>query len=129
MLRRTGHPRSIRLRRKRGVALLMCVFIVAVSSLLLLGILQSSQTQVDAIRNTLDFERAVQMAGAGVNHAIVTLENNPGFTGPLPVTEFPRGSGMTYSAEVARTGPSTVTITGVGTSGDVSRKLEVTVGI
>lgn len=107
----------------------MCVFVVAVSSLLLLGVLQSSQTQVTAIRNTLDFERAVQMAGAGVNQAIVTLENNPAFTGTLPVTEFPPGSGMTYTGEVVRTGPSTVTITGIGVSGDVSRKLEVTVGL
>lgn len=125
MLRRTATNRKAR----RGVALLMTVFVAAITATVLLGIITTSRAQVTALQNTVDYERAQQLAGAGVHHALATLLQNPAFAGTIPSTEFPRGSGLRYSAEVRRTSPDTVIVTGVGVSGDVTRRLEVTVRI
>ncbi len=105
----------------------MTVFVAAITSIVLLGLVETSRTQVVALKNTVDYEKSQQLAGAGVHHAVALLQRNPSFTGALPTTEFPRGSRAYYSATVQRTGVNTLLITGVGTSGDVTRRLEVTV--
>ena len=116
-------------RRHRGMALLVCLFVVAVTSSLLVGVLDTCTTQYSAVRNTTDYDAAQYLAGAAVNHALAELELNPTWTTGIPSTEFPVASGRTYSATVAAGAGTTVVVTGVGTAGSTTRRLEVTVSI
>lgn len=113
--------------KRRGVALLLTVFVSAVASLILLGLLQSSRSQVSALQNTVDYERAQNLAGAGVHHAIAQLQQKPNFKGSIKSTQFPRRSGFFYSATVEEVAPDTMLITGEGRSGAVTRRIQVTV--
>jgi type II secretory pathway component PulK len=111
------------------MALLVCLFVVGLITSLLVGVLDTCTAQYGAVRNTTDYDAAQYLAGAAVHHALAQLETDPSWTAGIGSTEFPVGSGRTYSASVA-TGPgSTVIITGVGTAGSTTRKVEVTVSL
>lgn len=121
----THSPRKPR----RGMALLVCLFVVSVTSALLIGVLETCVTQYSAVRNTKDYDAAQYLAGAAVHHALAELEIDTGWTAGIAATEFPIGSGRTYSASIAPGVGSTVIVTGVGTAGATTRRLEVTVSI
>lgn len=111
------------------MALLVCLFVVAVTSALLVGVLDTCTTQYSAIRNTTDYDAAQYLAGAGVHHALAEIEQDSNWMTGIPSTEFPIGSGRTYSATVVPGTGGTVVVTGVGTAGNTTRRLEVTVSI
>jgi type II secretory pathway component PulK len=111
------------------MALLVCLFVVGITSALLVGILDTCTTQYSAIRNTTDYEAAQYLAGAAINHAFAELELNPAWTTGIPSTEFPVGSGRTYSATIVAGAGGTVVVTGVGTAGTTTRRLEATVSL
>jgi type II secretory pathway component PulK len=114
-------------RTRRGMALLICLFVVGVTSALLVGILNTCTIEYSAVRNTTDYEAALYLAGAAVHHALAELEQNPTWTTGISATEFPAGSGRTYSATIAAGLDNTIIVTGVGTAGATTRRLEVTV--
>jgi hypothetical protein len=114
-------------RRRRGVTLLLCLFVIGVTSVLLLGILETAMLEMTAARNSADYERALYLAGAGVHHALSELEEDPNWTGPIPPTEFPAGSGNTYAVTTAPGSGNTIIVTSTGTSGTLTRTLEATV--
>lgn len=116
-------------RPRRGMALLLCLFIVAITSSLLIGVLDTCTTQYSAVRNTTDYDAAQYLAGAAVHHALAEMELDSSWMTGIPATEFPVGSGRTYSATVAAGAGGTVVITGVGTAHNTTRRLEVTVAI
>lgn len=109
------------------MALLVCLFVVSVTSALLIGILDTCTTQYAAVRNTTDYDAAQYLAGAAVHHALAELELDPAWTTGIPSTQFPVGSSRTYSATVTPGAGSTIIITGVGNAGSTTRRLEVTV--
>lgn len=111
------------------MALLVCLFVVAVTSALLVGVLDTCTVQYSAIRNTIDYEAAQYLAGAAVNHALAELELDASWTAGIPSTEFPPGSGRTYSATVAPGAGNTLIVTGVGSAGGTTRRLEATISI
>ena len=111
------------------MALLVCLFVVAVTSALLVGVLDTCTTQYSAIRNTTDYDAAQYLAGAAVHHALAELELDASWVAGIPSTEFPPGSGRAYSATVAAGVGGTVVVTGVGTAGTTTRRLEATVSI
>jgi hypothetical protein len=115
-------------RRRRATALLVCVFVVAVTTVIVVAMLDSQRLQLAALRHTQQYEQALYLAGAGIHHALAQLENDPEMTPPFSIgpAEFPGGSGNSYQAEVVPEGEDLV-ITGTGTSGTVSRHLQVTV--
>jgi hypothetical protein len=98
---------------------------MTIVSLSLLGLLGSVTSQMAAQRNTVNYEKALYLAGAGVHHAIAELEADASWTDGVPNT--PSSGSVYYSATVAPQGDGSVVITGVGVAGDVLRKLEVTV--
>lgn len=111
------------------MALLVCLFVVGVTSALLVGILNTCTVQYSAVRNSTDYEAALYLAGAAVHHALAELEQDANWMTGIPATEFPAGSGRTYSATIVPGTGSTVIITGIGTAGTTTRRLEVTVSL
>lgn len=112
--------------RRNGVALLLCLFVVALTAMLVLSILDTEVSQLTALRNSTDYERANYLAGAAVHHALAELEEDYGWRGTVTDGTYPADD--TYSATAVDGDPGEITVTGIGISGGVTRTLEVTVG-
>jgi hypothetical protein len=113
-----------RKRRHKANALLVCLFVMTLASLSLLGVLNSLTSQMAARRNTVDFERALYLAGAGAHAALAELEADSNWMTGISSTSF---GGGTYSATVVDQGSGQRLITGTGVSGSVTRKVQVTI--
>ncbi len=100
---------------------------MVVTSILLLGVLDSQIAQWSALRNTQDYEEALYVAGAGAHHALSELEQDPAWNAGIPDTTFPVWTANSYSVTVARPDANTVVLTATGRVGTVERRLEVTV--
>ncbi len=114
---------------RRGAALLVSIFVMCMTTLIAVAVLESERTQLTALRHTISYERALYLAGAGVHHALAELEVDTAWRTGVPSTEFPVGSGSTYSATVVDGVGGEVIITGIGVSGGVTRKVQVTVEV
>ncbi len=113
---------------RRGVALLLVIFVMSLTTVLVVNMVDTQMLEMTALRHTERYERALYLAGAGAHHALAVMEYSEDayedFTiGPI---EFPAGSGNTYEAAAVESG-STIVITGTGTAGDTTRRVEVTV--
>jgi hypothetical protein len=111
---------------RRGAALLICIFVMAVSTAIVVAVLETQMLQMTALRNTLDYERAYFLAGAGAHHALAELENDDTWRDGIPSTQFPSGGSDTYSATVVDD-VSGIVITATGTAGGVARTVQVTI--
>ena len=117
-------------RRRRGMAMMLALFVMAVTAMIVITILDTQTLQYTALRNTVDYDRARYLAEAGIQHALSTLEIDfdqgeaTGFS--IPATQFPAGSGNTYQATI---GPIQAdgnrVITAEGTAGGFTRRLEI----
>lgn len=112
---------------RSGMSMLLCLFTLSLTSMILVGMLGSQTIQLSAHRNVADYERALYLAGAGAHHALTEIENNSSWLGTIPSTEFPAGSGTTYSAVAVTGAGGTVVVTGTGVAGDVTRRIQVTI--
>lgn len=119
--RRTRRP------RRRGVALLICLMVVSMTAMIVITMVDTETYQFSALRNTIAYERANYLAEAGVNHALSELENDVTWRTGISSTEFPSGSGDTYSATATDGTGTRVLVTGTGTADGVTRTLQVTV--
>ena len=108
------------------MALLLALFIIALTTILVLSILDTETSQLAALRNTTDYERALFLAGAAVHHALAMLEEDPAWRGTVTEGAYPAND--TYSATAVDGDAGEVTITGTGVSGSATRKLQATVG-
>ena len=114
--------------RRRATALLVCIFVMAITTVIVLSMVDTQTLRMTALRNTQEYEQALYLAGAAVHHAIAQVEDDPDLTPPYSIgpVEFPLGSGDSYRADVVAASGDVV-ITGSGTSGDVTRHLQVTI--
>ena len=112
-------------RRRPATALLICLFVMTIASLAILGVLGSVTSQMAAQRNTIDYEKALYLAGAGAHHAVAELEQDPSWT--TGIANTPSTGSEYYSATVTPQGDDSIIITGVGVAGAVTRTIEVTV--
>jgi hypothetical protein len=108
-----------------AMALLVCLFVMTLASSSLVGVLGSMTAELAALRNTVDYERALYLAGAGAHHALAELEADASWTTGISNTP-PTGS-QYYSATVAPQANGTVIVTGVGVSNGITRRVAVTV--
>jgi Tfp pilus assembly protein PilX len=113
--------------QRAGAALLVCVFVLALTAALVVSMLEIETTQMTASRNVAYHEQALFLAGAAAHHALAELETNPAWRTGIPSTEFPASSGRTYSATIVDGAPGHVIITGVGVVSAVTRRVQVTV--
>jgi len=112
---------------RRGTALLAALFVMSVSAVTVLAILDGQTSQYIALRNTVAYDEARYLAEAGTAHALALLEKDFTFRGTVPRTEFPRSSGRYYSALVEDGSGGKVIVTGTGESVDFVRTVSVTV--
>ena len=119
--------RSTRLNDRRGVSLLLCLFVIGITSVLIVGILDTIMIRQSAIRNSADYERALYLAGAGTHHVLAEIEQNPGWRGSIGPIEFPRRSGNFYAASAVDGVAGRVVVSAQGTAAGVARNVQVTV--
>ncbi len=112
---------------RRGAALLVCLFTMVVCSVIVVAMLDANTLRLSSLRNSVDYERALYLAGAAVHESLAELEGDYTWRDGIPVTEFPAGSGNSYSATAADGIADEIVITGYGVSGTVTRTLQVTV--
>lgn len=105
---------------------MLCLFMIAATSLFVIGMIDSQTAQTSAVRNSLHYERALYLAGAAVHHAMSMLEEDNGWRGDVIEGGYPADN--SYSASAADGAGDEIIITGTGVSGGVSRSLQVTVG-
>ena len=116
-----------RSRTRRGAALMTAIFIMAVTTVIVVGILDTEVLEYSALRNTMNFDRARYLAAAGIYHSLAELERDITWRDGFTNVEFPSGSGNRYSTTVADGPSGTIIVTSTGTAGDFTRRLQVTV--
>jgi len=114
-------------RRRAGAALMTALFVMAVTTVIVVGILDTETLEYAALRNTIEYDRARYLAEAGIAHSLAFLERDIEWRLGIAPTEFPPGSGNTYSATAVDGPDSTVLVTATGTSGRTTRRLQVKV--
>jgi Tfp pilus assembly protein PilX len=109
---------------RRGAALLVCLSIIFLVTLLVVNVLDTLTLDLSSVRNNVDYERALYLANAGVHAVAAELEANPAWRGTLVDGAYPGND--TYSA-TAVNGPSgTALVTSRGVSGSVTRTIAAT---
>ena len=114
-------------RRRAGMALMLCLFVMSVCFALMLNIYDTATLQMSALRNTVDYSKALYLANAAAHDALQQLEANFSWNTGISSTTFPIGSSSSYSATVANGSGSTVVVTATGISGTTTRKVQITV--
>jgi Tfp pilus assembly protein PilX len=117
--------RRQRRRPHRGAALLVCLFIIFVVTVLVVNILDVETLELAALRNSLDYERALQLANAGVHHAAAELENLSTWRGTVSEGAYPASN--TYTATAIDGANNTVVVTAKGAFGSVIRTVTATI--
>lgn len=111
----TGHSR-------RGAALLFCMFILFFSALMVTNILDSTTLELAALRNTMDYERALYLANAGVYEVAALLEADITWRGVITDGAYPADN--TYTATAVDGMNHTILVTSTGRAGDITRNLQ-----
>tara|TARA_R110002049_G_scaffold27321_2_gene94115 strand:- start:232584 stop:232997 length:414 start_codon:yes stop_codon:yes gene_type:complete len=113
--------------RRRGAALLFALFVMTVVSTLAVSMLDTQTLRYASLRNTREWDEARYLAEAGLHDAFSRLEQNIDWREGISTTEFPLGSGHTYSATVTNGPDASVLIHATGTAGNFRRKLVATI--
>ena len=114
-------------RSRRGVALLLALFVMTLASSLAVAMLDAEMMRYMALRNTLEWDEARYLAEAGLNEAFARLEQDIDWRAGISGKEFPAGSGFNYSVQVTDGSDGTVDIAATGHAGNFTRHLRVTV--
>lgn len=118
-----GSRRSQKTRR-RGAALLLCLTIIFLVTLLLVNVLDTLTLELSSIRNTIDYERALYLANAGVHAVAAELEASPTWRGTITDGAYPGDDAFSATA-VNGTG-GTVVVTSRGVAGAITRTVIAT---
>lgn len=113
--------------RRSGVALLLAIFVMALATALVVATLEAERMRYIALRNTVDWESARYAAEAGLNQAFAELASDITWRDGIATTEFPAGSGLTYSVTVSDGNNGLVHVTSIGNAGGFTRRLNSTV--
>jgi type II secretory pathway component PulK len=117
--------RAVR-RSRRGVALLLCLFILSLISVWVVNMFQSATVYQSALRNTIEYEQAIYLANAGIHHAMAELEIELDWRGTVTAGSYP-ASGSYSATAVNGAVAGTVDITSTGVSGGSTRRVLATV--
>jgi len=123
-----GTKRAGRARRQRGMALLLCLFVLSIVTVWVVNMFQSATIYQSALRNTIEYEQALYLANAGVHHAVCTLEHDLTWRGTTTAGGYP-GSGSYSATAVNGAVAGTVEITSTGVAGGATRRLQATVQV
>lgn len=112
-------------RSRGGAALLVCLFIIFFVTVMVVNVLDTETLQLSALRNTLDYERALYLANSGIHHVAAELEADPNWRGTVTDGAYPGDD--TYSATAVDGTYGMVTVTSSGVSGEVTRRIQATI--
>jgi Tfp pilus assembly protein PilX len=98
---------------------MFCMFIMFMITLLTVSVLDTTTLDLSGLRHSMDYERALYLANAGVHAAAAELEANPAWRGTLTDGAFPADDA--YTATVVDGPPGTVDVTARGSSGSIVR--------
>ena len=113
-------PPFSRKRQQRGAALLLCLFVIFLVTLMVVNILDTTTLQLATIRNTVDYEKALYLANAGVHHAAAMLENDNTWRGTVSEGTYPESNTYTATA-VDGADDYTAIVTASGSAGEIQR--------
>ena len=106
-----------------GSVFLMTVFVVALLSVLVMGMLQMNTEEIQIVRNQTFAAEALATTEAGLNDAFSELRTDPNWTTGFIDKAFNGGS---YTVDV---NDSTITSTGTSSQGFVARaEADITIG-
>jgi Tfp pilus assembly protein PilX len=111
---------------RRGVALLLCLFVLSIVTVWMVNMFESATVYQSALRNTIEYEQALYLSNAGVHHAVAELESDVAWRGTVTAGSYPASG--SYSATAANgAAAGTVDITSTGVAGGTTRRLQATV--
>lgn len=116
--RRTTPPRH-------GAALVICMFFIFIVTTLVVAVLDTETVELSAVRNSIDYERALYLANAGLHAAAAELEAASTWRGTVTSGSFPDDD--TYTATAVDGVNHTVNVTARGASGGVIRTVTATI--
>lgn len=99
-------------RKNNGSVMLMAVYVIAMMSALVIGMLQMNTEEIQLMQNHVNLAGAVVTAEAGLNDAFYELRNDSSWTTGFTDKAF---NGGTYTVTVSGTLP-TLTVQSTGTS-------------
>jgi len=113
----------------RGAVLLVAVFIILISSILVVGFLEAATSETEISRNLKSDAVAMYIADAGIEAVIYNLLN--GGDGNIAKTEFPDTANNNTFYTVAQTAVSVnmYTVESTGEFGDFERVIEAKIKI
>lgn len=121
-------PRSC---RRRGSALLLVLFLMAVTTPLICLLLEVQVDRIRCAHNHIEAQTALYSAHSGVHDSMAELLDNSAWRAGFTNKEFPAGSGNTYTVTLGETilgGETVVIITSTGTTANGATKtVEATV--
>jgi len=113
-------------RRPRGIALLVCLFVLSLVTVWTVDMLESASVYQSALRNSIEYEQSLYQANAGVHHVLAQLEADLFWRGTITAGGYP-ASGSYSATAVTGSAPGTVDITSNGVAGATTRRLSATV--
>jgi type II secretory pathway component PulK len=121
-------PGCRRQARPRGMALLLCIFILSIITVWLVDMLDTTTAYTAALRNNIEYEQSLYLANAGVQDAVAQLESNTSWRNTVTAGSYPASG--SYSATAADSGTAGfVTVTSYGVAGATTRKIVATVQV
>ncbi|MCA9262010.1 MAG: hypothetical protein KDA61_22485 [Planctomycetales bacterium] len=116
---------NARRKPREGAALLIALAVIFVTSLLTVQVLDTTTLDLSAVRNSIDYDRALFLANAGVHAAAAQLEASKGWRGTVAEGTFPADGTYTATA-VGGSQSGTVVVTSQGAAGAVVRTVVAT---
>lgn len=110
---------------RRGAALLFSMFIIAFMTLMVINVTDCTTLELSALRNSMDYERALFLANAGVQEVAAQIEADSTWTGTITNGSYPADD--TYEAIATSGANYTVAVTSVGVAGEVTRTVQATI--
>lgn len=110
---------------RQGAALVFCMFVLTLTTLMVVNVIDATTLELSALRNSMDYERALYLANAGVHHIAATIEADNDWRGTITDGAYPADD--TYFAEAVDGPSSTIIVTSTGIAGDVSRNIQATI--
>ena len=105
---------------------MFCLFVIFVVTLMVVNVLDTTTLQLSAVRNTLEYERALYLANAGVHHAAALLEADATWRGTISEGSYPADDSYSATA-VDGANAYTVVVTSSGVAGEATRSVTATI--
>lgn len=113
---------------RAGFALLMCLFVIFMTTVWLGDMLGTQSVHMSAVRNVVEYEQALYQANAGVHHVAAELEADNNWRGTVTDGGYPASGSYSATATDGAT-EGTVEITSTGVAGQVSRSVQAAVQV